>query len=92
MNCTNVPDDKWPAQPGASQTHPDGDLAFDDCALQDGTSSLDREDMVYVEFGTHGVSSPNDERERREPAAVELRMRSELKGWLPSAPRFGSAT
>jgi len=35
--------------------------------------------------------SPNDERERWEPAAADARTGTDLNGWLPSAPRFGWA-
>jgi hypothetical protein len=33
---------------------------------------------------------PNDERERWEPAATDAGIGTDLNGWLPSAPRFGS--
>ena len=33
--------------------------------------------------------SPNDQHQRREPAATERRVQAELNGWLPSAACWG---
>ena len=39
----------------------------------------------------HTSTMPNVERERWEPAATDAGIGTDLNGWPPSTPRFGSA-
>ena len=46
---------------------------------------------LVLSFMAKSAKRHNDVRERRGPAATDVRIVSEMNGWSPSAPRKGSA-